>query len=116
MKALIRLGSLSNYVDLLKPDEKISMTLPYAQNAFDHSLDWHKRDMVIFKLEHISKLDGEDIAVYNFYEPKLAIRNDERLLLLEKDNNEKQKEINKLYTELTNMRLKYEPTNDGNWK
>lgn len=112
MKALFQAGSLSGYLDIVKPDDKLAMRLPYAQNAYTDSLDWSNVDSLIFKLEHISEVGGEKVAVYRYYEPRLAIRNEERLLLLEKENRNHREEIGKLHKEINDLRTKYEPTND----
>ena len=115
MKALLRTGHLSGYIDIKEPYEKLYMELPYSQIAYQYSVDWNNKDSIVFKLAHISELDGEKIAVYNFYEPKLILRQDERIILLEEENRRLQKEKNDLQSKINGLLVKYEPTNDEDW-
>lgn len=100
MKAKISAGGLSNFIDIKEPYEELTMTLPVGQNVFNNSVEWSNVDSIVFKLSHVASLDGEDIAIYNYHRPQLAIRNDERVIKLEKRERELTERVNELSAKL----------------
>lgn len=100
MKAKISAGGLSNFIDIKEPYKELTMTLPVGQNVFNNSVEWSNVDSIVFKLSHVASLDGEDIAIYSYHRPQLAIRNDERVIKLEKRERELTERVNELSTKL----------------